>query len=59
MSVSKEWAVSLLSSLGFENAAAEAARTLPEELDMEQLIEFGDQHGISRSDLVDRMGGSP
>ena len=59
MSVSKEWAVDLLRSLGYRKVADEAALTLPDQFDMQQLIDFGNQHGISRSELVDRMGGSP
>jgi hypothetical protein len=36
-----------------------ALRVLPEEVDRQQLEEFGDRHGIPRDGLVSRMGGSP
>lgn len=49
----------LLRQLGFQQAADEALRVLPEQIDLRQLEEFGDQHGISRGMLIDRMGGSP
>ena len=45
--------------MGFEQEADEAARELPDPVEMEQLREFGDRHGISRDELTSRMGGSP
>jgi hypothetical protein len=48
-----------LRRLGYEQEADEVLRDLPEEVDLDELLEFGAQHGISRGDLVDRMGGSP
>jgi hypothetical protein len=45
--------------MGFEQEADEAARELPDPVEMEQLREFGDRHGISRDELMSRMGGSP
>jgi hypothetical protein len=59
MSVSRESVVELLRSLGYPNEAEEAERDLPDPVDTEQAIAFGDRHGITRSVLVDRMGGSP
>jgi hypothetical protein len=34
-------------------------RVLPDDIDLEQLEEFGDRHGINRDTLIDRLGGSP
>ena len=34
-------------------------RVLPDDMDLKQLQEFGDRHGISRDVLTSRMGGSP
>jgi hypothetical protein len=59
MSFSRDWLVDLLTRLGYPDAADEAARTLPDSFDMERLVKFGDQHGIDRGELIDRMGGSP
>jgi hypothetical protein len=59
MTYTKEWLVGTLQRLGYVDAAEEALRELPEEFDLQQLEEFGDRHGLSRGDLVDRMGGSP
>jgi len=59
MTHSRQWVVDTLRRLGFAKAAEDAERDLPEEIDDAQLREFGDQHGIGRDDLTDRMGGSP
>jgi hypothetical protein len=58
MAVSKQWLVDLLNRMGYSEAAEEASRVLPEQIDSKQLEEFGDQHGISRSELVSEMGGT-
>jgi hypothetical protein len=59
MAYTREWLADTLHRLGYAKEADEALRVLPEEFDLQQLEEFGDRHGISRGDLVDRMGGSP
>jgi hypothetical protein len=59
MAYTRQWLVALLRRLGYEQAADEALRVLPDELDYKQLREFGDRHGIDRDVLTDRMGGSP
>ncbi|HEY2577849.1 MAG TPA: hypothetical protein VGI74_16205 [Streptosporangiaceae bacterium] len=59
MGYSRTMVADLLRQLGFQQAADEALRVLPEQIDLRQLEEFGDQHGISRGMLIDRMGGSP
>ncbi len=59
MAYSRQWVVDTLRRLGFTQAADDALRDLPDEVDREQLREFGDLHGISGSSLADRMGGSP
>jgi hypothetical protein len=59
MGYSRQWLVDLLRRLGYEHEAEEALRVLPDELDRKQLEEFGNKYGISRGELVDRMGGSP
>jgi hypothetical protein len=59
MAYSRQWVVDTLRHLGFTQAAEDALRELPEEIDIEQLLEFGDRHGIGGDTLTDRMGGSP
>jgi hypothetical protein len=59
MAVSRQWAVDELRRMGFTQEADEAGRELPDPVEMEQLREFGDRHGISRDELMSRMGGSP
>jgi len=59
MAQDRQWVVDTLRRLGYEHEAEEAARELPDPVDHEQLREFGDRHGISVTELTDRMGGSP
>ena len=59
MAYSRQWLVDTLRRIGYPQEADEALRDLPEQIDLQQLEEFGDRHGISRDELVSRMGGSP
>jgi hypothetical protein len=59
MAYSRQWVVDTLRRIGYTQEADEALRVLPEEIDLQQLEQFGDRHGISRDELVSRMGGSP
>ena len=59
MAYSRQWVADTLRHLGFTQAADDALRDLPEEIDAQQLREFGDQHGIGSDTLTERMGGSP
>jgi hypothetical protein len=59
MAYSRQWVADSLRRMGYPQAADDALRVLPEELDREQVEEFCDRYGISRDELVSRMGGSP
>jgi hypothetical protein len=59
MAQDRQWVVDTLRRLGYVHEAEEAARVLPDPVEIEQLIEFGDKYGISRDELTSRMGGSP
>lgn len=59
MAYERQWLADTLRRLGYPEAADEALQILPEEIDLEELEEFGNRHGISRGELVSRMGGSP
>jgi hypothetical protein len=50
--------IKVLNRMGYAEAAEEASRVLPEQVELKQLEEFGDRHGISRSELVSQMGGT-
>jgi hypothetical protein len=59
MAYSRQWLVDILRRLGFAQEADDALREMPDEFDREQLMKFGDRHGLSRDLGIDRMGGSP
>ena len=59
MSQDRQWVVDTLRRLGYVDEAEEAERVLPDPVNLDQLREFGDQHGISVDELTSRMGGSP
>jgi hypothetical protein len=56
---SRQWVVDTLRTLGYQQEADEASQVLPDDVDREQLEKLADQHGISRDELISRMGGSP
>ena len=59
MAQSRQQLVDLLRRMGYRRQADIAARELPDPVEMDQIVEFGDRHGITRDELVSRMGGSP
>ncbi len=58
MAISRQWVTSMLKHMGYAEAAEEASRVLPEQVELKQLEEFGDRLGISRSELASWMGGT-
>jgi hypothetical protein len=59
MSFDRQWVVESLRRLGFAEEADEAERVLPSEVSEEQLLKLADRFGISRDEMISRMGGSP
>ncbi len=59
MAYDRQWIIDQLQRLGYTREADEAARTLPDQVSAEELMAWGDRHGISRDEVIDRMGGSP
>jgi hypothetical protein len=59
MAYSRQWVADSLRRIGYPQAADDALRLLPEELDRQQVEEFCQRYGISRDEVVSRMGGSP
>jgi hypothetical protein len=51
--------VDFLRRLGYPDVADEAERDLPDPVEVSHAQEFGERHGISRDELISRMGGSP
>jgi hypothetical protein len=59
MAYDRQWVTDQLRRLGYTEEADDAAQTLPPEISDEELKAFSDRHGISRDELMSRMGGSP
>jgi hypothetical protein len=59
MTYDRQWVTDQLRRLGYSEEADDAAQTLPAEISDEELKAFSDRHGISRDELMSRMGGSP
>jgi hypothetical protein len=59
MAYNRQWVVDLLRKNGYEKEADEALRTLPDEIDRAQMVEFGNEHNIFVDEMINRMGGSP
>jgi len=59
MAYERQWLIDTLHRLGYQKVADEAMRVLPEEVELDELKEFTDRHGISRDEIINRMGGSP
>jgi len=55
----RQWLVDTLRRLGYAQVADEAARVLPEQVSLDEVIKFTDRFGISRDEVISRMGGSP
>ena len=59
MKESKQKVTDMLRHAGFAEAADAAERELPDPVELEQAIEFGSKHGVTRDALISEMGGSP
>ena len=59
MEVTKQHVVDVLRTAGLTDAAAEADRSLPEQMELERAEEFLAPDGITKDVLISRMGGSP
>jgi hypothetical protein len=59
MMMKKHEIVRMLRKAGLAEAAEDAERSLPDEVELERAQEFGARYGITRDELISRMGGSP
>ena len=49
----------MLRRAGFPELAEEALRVLPDPVDLDFAAEVLESYGVTRDELIDRMGGSP
>ena len=59
MELRRAQVVEMLRKAGLPEVAEEAERSLPDPVELERAAEFGQRHGITRDELISRMGGSP
>ena len=59
MQVTRQHVVDILRTAGHWQTADEAALSLPELMEFERAASFLARHGITKSELISRMGGSP
>ena len=56
---SRQYVVDELNRLGYKDVAEEAARELPDPVDINHLETWCIQHGLDMDELISQMGGSP
>jgi hypothetical protein len=59
MEYSRQHVVDVLRSAGWSDLADEASRVLPDPIDIDRLVAWCTQHGVSKDDVISRFGGSP
>lgn len=59
MQFSRQYVIDSMRRLGYAQLADEASRDLPDPVDLDDLQAWSMRHGLSRDDLISRMGGSP
>jgi hypothetical protein len=59
MQLSRQNVVDVLRRTGLRELADEALRVLPDPVDLDHVAKWAESHGITRDDLISRMGGSP
>jgi hypothetical protein len=59
MLIPKREIVELLRKAGYFEASEEVERSLPDPVELERAADFGMRYGITRDELISRMGGSP
>ena len=59
MKLSRAKVVNLLRETGYTRVADIAEQELPDPVDLDQAMAFGEKHGLTRDDLISHLGGSP
>jgi hypothetical protein len=57
--VTRAHVVGILRAAGLLEAADDAERELPDEVEYQLAEEYVGRHGITKDELISRMGGSP
>jgi hypothetical protein len=56
---SRQSFVDVLHTLRRPDLVDEALRDLPDPVDIDRLVAWASQHGLSHDDMISRLGGSP
>ncbi len=56
---SRQYVVERLRHLGLPDLVDKALRELPDQVDTDQLWAWGMRYGVTKDQLISRMGGSP
>jgi hypothetical protein len=56
---SKQSVADNLRRLGLQELADKALRELPDDVDPDQISNWGMRYGVTKDDLISQMGGSP
>lgn len=59
MEYSRQHVVNVMRRSGHADLAEEASRDLPDPVDLDRVMDWALQHGLSHDDLISQMGGSP
>jgi len=59
MVYTRQQVADVLRRTGFPEVADDALRLLPDQIDFDELATWAERYGITRDELVNRMGGSP
>jgi hypothetical protein len=59
MQYSRQHVIDVLHTLKYPDLADEASRDLPDPVDLDRLEAWMIQHGLSRDEMISRLGGSP
>jgi hypothetical protein len=59
MKLSRQKVVNLLRETGYTRVADIAERELPDPVELDEAMAFGEKHGLTRDDLISQLGGSP
>jgi hypothetical protein len=59
MLIPKQEIIAVLRRAGLSEVAEDADRSLPDPVELEQAAEFCMPYGVTKDELISRMGGSP
>ena len=59
MEVSRDHVVHILRRAGLRGVADQAAKELPDALDLDDALNWAAQHGVTTDEVISQLGGSP